>query len=265
MQYFLEDLLRYEFKERYEDLRNTLPKSTEKRFTNPLSRLTAYTVHHSGPGIKLSTTWYDIAKMHIEDRNFAGIGYHLGIARGKVSYLGDIRYARAHVVDKNHMYVGVCLMGNFDVEIPDALDTQLLVRLLRTLDKYYEKIYPLGGHRDFAPYVGYTQCPGNNLYKILPELDIQRRIAKEIDVSTEIRKAVWEKLGIAFNENTYFYKTAARHNLGHPVTNEFDVTLSDGKLYRVQAFDNGIVFAPVISGFVDLHRVTVIEWFGPTI
>jgi hypothetical protein len=160
----LSDLLAAELGAAFEDLRGELPANPHGPNgpfgALPASNVQAIVVHHSaGPA---SVTWPAVASFHVNTRGFAGIGYHLGIRQGRLSYLGDVGTARAHVANLNHLYVGVCVAGNYQSETPSAADLALLRRLVPVLDRHFGRALPWRGHRDVAP-AGYTVCPGQHL------------------------------------------------------------------------------------------------------
>lgn len=61
-----------------------------------------------------------------------------------------------------------------------------------------------------------------------------------IDLNQAIRNAAWGQLGIPYNPTAAFSTYARTHNLGNPVTVEFDVAG-----YRAQGFAGAIVYAKV--------------------
>ena len=62
-----------------------------------------------------------------------------------------------HTAGQNTSSVGICFVGNFDIEVPtlaQELSGQLLITYLRTI---LNKKLPVFGHKDFAN----KTCPGN--------------------------------------------------------------------------------------------------------
>jgi len=57
-----------------------------------------------------------------------------------------------------------------------------------------------------------------------------------------LRHAAWNRRGLAYNPEAAFPKYARQHNLGSPLTPEFDVNWR-GKTYRVQGFTGAIIYA----------------------
>lgn len=77
--------------------------------------------------------------------------------------------------------------------------------------------------------------------------------AKPLDET--LRNAAWNRRGLAYNPELAFPRYARQHNLGSPLTSEFDVTW-EGKVYRVQGFTGGIVYAEV----GDWGNIKTIGW-----
>jgi hypothetical protein len=81
-------------------------------WVRPLSQPKDLAIHHSaGPETQ---TPDNIAAYHVRSRGWGGVGYHFIIARnGTTYYVGDLTTARANVANKNHLVIGICLIGNF--------------------------------------------------------------------------------------------------------------------------------------------------------
>lgn len=167
----LSEMLAAEFGPVYDDLRAKLatnPNGPNGGFgALPPERVDTIVLHHTAGG--RDTTWEATALYHVQTRGFAGIGYHIGIRLGRVAYLGSVSTARAHVLDHNHHTIGVSVAGNYHVIQPQPEDLTLLPRLVKVLDAYFGRAVPWRGHRDVSP-PGYTVCPGQYLYPVLPTL-----------------------------------------------------------------------------------------------
>ncbi|HWP39989.1 MAG TPA: peptidoglycan recognition family protein [Tepidisphaeraceae bacterium] len=125
-------------------------------------------IHHSATPAG-SAAVFD--KMH-RDKGWDELGYHFVIGNGTDSGNGQIEVgprwlkqkwgAHAKTADNrfNDYGIGICLVGNFDIERPTAQQMQSLARLTAWLMRTYH--IPPGnvlGHRDTKP----TDCPGRNL------------------------------------------------------------------------------------------------------
>lgn len=83
---------------------------------------------------------------------------------------------------------------------------------------------------------------------------VDRQIDVDVDPGDEeehfdtaeqaIRNRAWNLAAVAYNPNAAFPRYARQHNLGAPLTAETNVRFA-GKVYRLQGFVGGIVFAEV--------------------
>lgn len=125
-------------------------------------------IHHSAtPGGSASV--FD--RMH-RDKGWDELGYHFVIGNGTDSGNGQVevgtRWPRqkwgAHAKTPDNRFndygIGICLVGNFDIENPTPQQMQALGKLTAYLMRTYK--VPAGniiGHRDTKA----TDCPGKNL------------------------------------------------------------------------------------------------------
>ncbi|XP_043072719.1 peptidoglycan recognition protein 5 isoform X3 [Puntigrus tetrazona] len=112
-----------------------------------------------------------IQRMHMQERGFDDIGYNFLISGDGMVYEGrGWGIVGAHAKEHNFHSVGVAFMGNFNEEFPSAASKSALLRLLQVgvLRGHVQPNFVLVGHRDVAK----TECPGNNLYAVLPKLNI---------------------------------------------------------------------------------------------
>jgi hypothetical protein len=75
------------------------------------------------------------------------------------------------------------------------------------------------------------------------------------NIVEQVRNAAWNHTGsgVAYNPTSAFVKYAKANNLGHPVTNEFDV---NG--YRGQGFNSAVIYAKID----DYNNIQVASWFN---
>jgi hypothetical protein len=168
-------MLRDAFGADYTDLRATLPGNPNGPngpfLRRPLLGVDILAVHHT-VGARTGS-WEAIARDHVNNRKFAGIGYHVGIRLGKVSYLGDVELGRACCEGQNHRVVCVAMTGNYETtELVDE-DKLALGRVVDVLQSWAQSTVgrrlKLLGHKEVPGQA--TACPGVNL---LPEV---RRLA----------------------------------------------------------------------------------------
>jgi hypothetical protein len=122
-------------------------------------------IHHSATPTG-SMSFFD--KEH-KAKGWDGVGYHFVIGNGTETGDGQIEVtqrwplqkwgAHAKTIDNrfNEHGIGICLVGNFDVERPSPQQMRSLARLIAHLSQTY-RISPQNvvGHRDTKP----TDCPG---------------------------------------------------------------------------------------------------------
>ena len=95
----------------------------------------------------------------------------------------------AHAYGENYHTVGINVTGNFDKEIPTKAQLESLTELVTALCRIYH-IEPsattIVGHRDLND----TDCPGKNLYALLPPLraDVKAQLLVDKFKDTHILK-----------------------------------------------------------------------------
>lgn len=107
------DLVIPALKDKFFDLRDNLPgDSYNWSWERQLSEVKYLAIHHTASDD--TQTPEEIAKYHIENNGWGGIGYHFLIdKKGFVFYVGDISCARANVANMNEQVIGIGLIGNF--------------------------------------------------------------------------------------------------------------------------------------------------------
>ena len=132
------------------------------------SVLNSIVVHHSafaydGPS--------EVQGLHMDRRGFADVAYHFLIDSEGIIYEGrEINVRGAHVQGFNTGSVGIVLLGNFNDEQPSEVQLASLRALVDYLRYTYEIRY-LAGHKDYpGQSPDGTECPGENLYPLLPDL-----------------------------------------------------------------------------------------------
>jgi hypothetical protein len=143
---------------------------------------TKITVHHSaerepppldGSLAESAAAVRSIQKAHMEGKEtgFGDIGYHFVIdPYGKVFQGRDLAWQGAHAYGDNNIHnIGVCLIGNFDVEKPTKAALDALAALLDDLRaKYKIARSSVFTHHELKA----TECPGRNL---IPWVERYRR------------------------------------------------------------------------------------------
>lgn len=121
-------------------------------------------LHHSLTADTKTVSWGAIRKYHVETLGWTDIGYAWGIELVNDHY--EILMGRrpdlvgAHTIGQNDQSIGICVVGNYDIdpvtiEIKDAIQ-KLLTWLIFVYKIPSKEIY---GHCEFAS----KTCPGKNI------------------------------------------------------------------------------------------------------
>lgn len=121
-----------------------------------------------------------IHKAHLA-KGWACIGYHYVIRKdGTIERGRPLAAVGAHAQGHNYDTIGINVTGNFDTERPTPEQIDSLEKLLAFLCRIYDieaGVTTIEGHRD----VNATDCPGDNLYRLLPQIrrDVKVRTAEK--------------------------------------------------------------------------------------
>ena len=152
-------------------------------------------IHHSA-GASTSSDWpavvYSIWNYHVNTNGWDDIGYNWLIDPNGVIYEGRADNIQgAHFCGLNPNTMGICILGTYTDEQPEAQALESITRLFawkscqeninpEGLDYHPpldEEIFTISGHMDGCA----TACPGDELYDLLPE--IRAQIQLEMDES----------------------------------------------------------------------------------
>jgi len=155
---------------------------TFKSALKPRQRTQRFTLHWPGrlpAGFDLDNL--DAAAIHSWhlDRGWAGIGYHYIIRPDGAIERGRPRWALgAHDEGENADSLGICVLYQ---ESPTEASLESLAVLLADLAEIYgqlpDELGVVDGHRDNEPPETATECPGDVLYAMLPEIRRRARAA----------------------------------------------------------------------------------------
>jgi hypothetical protein len=135
-------------------------------------------IHHLGNNVGKSPKEIQDYQMSLESDPFDDIAYEYIVQLdGRVQEGRHLAFLSAANSKQNTGKIAIILAGDFEPQWYDASDDDVtdaglnrIVALVNTL-KLYFPITRLIGHRDIVP--GKTECPGEELYKRLPELRAQ--------------------------------------------------------------------------------------------
>ena len=131
-------------------------------------------LHHSLTRDSDTVSWGAIRNFHIVDNKYSDIGYHFGIEnlRGQTEILmGRMpNQAGAHCKGNNSGTLGICFVGNFDIEPPPIENWNAGIKLVEFLMVEYG-IKKIVGHTE---YNSHKTCPGKyfDLNKFRKELGL---------------------------------------------------------------------------------------------
>ncbi len=149
-----------------------------------MGRITRITIHHAGMGVEEEMPIEDvkarlqtIQRSHQDHRRWADIGYHFIIdCSGNIWEGRPLAYQGAHAGNNsaNRGNVGICVMGNYDLQRPTTRQMSAIRWLVADLMKRHSvPISRVYTHREISSLhgLGYTDCPGQHLQR---EVDAMR-------------------------------------------------------------------------------------------
>jgi hypothetical protein len=146
---------------------------------NPMAMgIRKITIHHGGFDADSSDlgaakrVLQSIQRTHVEREGYGDIGYHYAIdAAGRIWECRSTRYQGAHAGDgnANRANLGVCLLGNFQNDMPTARQRESLRALSASLlERHGLDARALVTHREVRPqHLGMTECPGDQLQSLV--------------------------------------------------------------------------------------------------
>lgn len=142
----------------------------------PIQRIT---LHHDGMNAFTATSQQAAAErieaIRRSHRNMPGwgdIGYHFVIdPAGRVWEARPLTWQGAHVKDQNPGNIGICLLGNYEIQRPNDTQLAAMERLVASqMAQYRIPLREVRTHKEMAP----TACPGKNLQPRLVAMRSQR-------------------------------------------------------------------------------------------
>lgn len=141
------------------DLVYDLPRHAQRRYdTRALAQIQQLIIHHTAADSSLGVE--AIARKHVEDLGWPGIGYHFVVdAAGQIYQTNNLTTVSFHARHANPTTVGIALSGNFDESVPTEEQLESAGRLCSFLLR--ELSLPLRNVRGHKALVS-TDCPGRN-------------------------------------------------------------------------------------------------------
>lgn len=150
---------------RIRNITNRLPVHPSKRFNKrDLSDIDEIIIHHTATPSR-TTKIKTIASYHVEPGNHIceegcpGISYHFMINyKGEIYQVNDLETISYQCGGCNSTTVGVCLIGNFNTEIPSEKVLKSVARTIKHINKKVGRSLSISAHKDHKN----TSCPGDN-------------------------------------------------------------------------------------------------------
>jgi len=142
-----------------QDITDELPKHPTKRYTTRRQEdITHIVIHHTVTDPSVSAE--RIARSHVEDQDWPGIGYHFGIAAdGTIYQTNELTTISYHAREANAYSIGLYFTGDFTHAIPTEAQLrsggQLIAWLMQELNIPFDHVQ---GHKFYVPT---TACPGD--------------------------------------------------------------------------------------------------------
>ena len=139
--------------------------------TRDIFKIDKIILHHSASPME-RTTIHSIHRWHLQ-RGWLGCGYHYVIHEDGSIFQGrQLNVIGAHARGYNEHSIGICTVGNFEIELPTLCQQEALGKLLLHFinDKFRSKCLAIKRHKDVAA----TLCPGRNFTFFIPVIEYSR-------------------------------------------------------------------------------------------
>ena len=158
-------------------------KFRDKLTTRDIFKINSVILHHSASPMD-RTTIQSIHNWHLQ-RGWLGCGYHYVIhPEGTIFQGRPLNTIGAHARGYNERSIGVCVVGNFEVEYPTLCQQEALGKLLLYFinDKFRSNFLSIKGHRDVTA----TLCPGKNFTFYIPVVEYSK-VKEHTELKNKIR------------------------------------------------------------------------------
>lgn len=172
------------------DITDSLPRHPSQQYSaRALESIKYLVIHHAA--VPPTVGAERIARYHVENQGWPGIGYHFFIAAdGLIYQTNKLETISYHAQDVNPTGVGICLAGNFTSEIPTVAQLDGTAELCAyLLDHLKLNLEAVKGHKDFVQ----TQCPGQQWDSGQVWRNILLERIKEIQAEAQVAPAARPK------------------------------------------------------------------------
>ncbi len=140
------------------DVTDLLPKHQSKTYdVRELKEISQAIIHHTAAAPTVGPV--DIARYHVNERDWPGIGYHFVVmADGTIYQTNRLETVSYHARSENQTSLGIALAGNFVGDLPTDAQLASAGRLLAHLSRQLGlPIESIRGHKELIA----TACPGD--------------------------------------------------------------------------------------------------------
>lgn len=141
-----------------EDITDQLPRHSSKTWImrNPES-IDSIVIHHAASEAPIENQ----ARFHVNSHNWAGIGYHLVIYKGRIYQTNDMLAESAHCKGHNNHTIGICILGDLSKRSITQIESELVTAAIVTVKSLFD-IKEVVGHSQWVS----TACPCTSMDKI---------------------------------------------------------------------------------------------------
>lgn len=137
-------------------------------------------IHHTAGHYPVNVT-EEISQMHtlqhiaIDVKHYTDIDYNWLVGpSGTVYESRGLNHKSAATLGENEVSRSICLMGNYQGDMPTAAAIEAIVSCIKYLTDHGDLASPryleILGHRDNPKHPNATACPGDHLYEYLPKI-----------------------------------------------------------------------------------------------
>jgi len=172
------------------DVRVSLPRHPVLKYrSRRLEDIRSAAIHHS---LTKTGTPEAFANFHVGTNKWPGIAYTFVIQKdGTIYWCNDLEAISYHVGDSNRHALGICLIGDFRVQLPTPAQIYAVYRLLEYLQGTLPNMKQILGHQEYPGYA-WKNCPAFSMewfrvgYTQFLKKPVDRPVEKSADVPVAI-------------------------------------------------------------------------------